>query len=320
MQGGVGVDRQLGKMGKFNVTYLYTKGVHQYLSNNVTAPDFDPTTYAITGPVPAAYNYQFQSGGVFNQHQIIVTGNIRYHKVSLNTSYTYNNAKSDTQGVTYFPSVSKDPGFDYGRASFDIHNRIFLLGTYNAPYRIIIAPLLVAQSGTPYNFTTGSDLTGNNQFNARPAYGICGQTEVVSTPYGCLDGNPAGKGEPMVPYNLGTGPSNVAFHLRFSKVFGIGPTIEGAKGPGGPQGGGSVSGRGLSGNQAQPKLDASVSRRYSLTFAGVVMTVFHIVNWGAPNGVLKSPLFGQTQSLAGGPFGAPTPGNRNIFLQTTFSF
>src|ERR1700733_13588973 len=33
MQGGVGVDRQVGK-ATFNATYLFTRGIHQYLSNN----------------------------------------------------------------------------------------------------------------------------------------------------------------------------------------------------------------------------------------------------------------------------------------------
>jgi hypothetical protein len=32
----------------------------------------------------------------------------------------FNSAKADTSGVTYTPSVAADPGFDYGRASFDI--------------------------------------------------------------------------------------------------------------------------------------------------------------------------------------------------------
>jgi hypothetical protein len=117
---------------------------------------------------------------------------------------------------------------------------------------------LAAQSGTPYNLTIGSDLTGNNQFNARPTYGTCGEAGVLSTPYGCLDTDPTGKGERILPYDIGTGPANVVFHLRVSKVIGIGPRIEGATGAGGGQQSGSVNGRGLSGGQAQVKLDATV--------------------------------------------------------------
>ena len=320
MQGGVGMDRQLGKSTTINITYLYTRGVHQYLTNTVTAPTFDISTYTITGQTPSVYNNQFQSGGVFRQHQLIVTSTVRIRKLALHGFYTYSQAKSDTSGVNYFPSIAQNPGLDYGRPGFGIHNRFTLIATYNAPHGVVIAPLLSAQSGTPYNLTIGDDYTGNNQFNARPTYGTCGAADVVSTPYGCLDTNPTGKGEPIVPFGIGTGPANVVFHIRVSKVIGIGPRIEGAKGAIGQQGSGSVNGRGLGGGQAQPKLDATVPRKYSLTFIVGALNVFNIVNRGTPNGVLNSPLFGQSQTLAGGQFGLPAPGNRDIFMQALFSF
>lgn len=321
MQGGVGVDRQLGKLVTINVTYLFTRGIHQYLSNVVTAPTFDVASYTITGPTPQVFDNQFQSGGIFKQNQLIVSSNMRLRKFSVHSFYTYNLARSDTSGVSSFPSVAQNPSLDYGRPTFDIHHRFFLLATYNAPHGIIVAPLLAAQSGTPYNLAIGNDFTGNNQFNTRPTYGTCGATDVVSTPYGCLDTNPVGKGETMIPYGLGTGPANVVFHIRISKAIGIGPRIEGAKGGmGGQQGGGSVNGRGLSGSQAAPKLDATVPRKYNLTFIVGALNVFNIVNRGTPNGVLNSPLFGKTQTLASGPFGMPAPGNRDIFMQALFSF
>jgi Carboxypeptidase regulatory-like domain len=320
MQGGIGVDRQIGKKTTVNVTYLFTRGVHQYLTDNVTAPAFDVADYTITGPTPSLYNNQFQSEGIFNENQIIATLNTSIRKFSLHGSYTYSEAKSDTTGLSYSPSVAQDPSLDYGRASFGIHNRLFLLATYSAPHGIIIAPLLAAQSGTPYNITIGNDLTGNNQFNARSTYGTCGESGVVTTPYGCLDTDPTGKDEPLTPFDLGTGPANIAFHMRISKVIGIGPRINGAKGGMNQQGGGSVNGRGLSGNQGQVKIDATVPRKYSLTFIVGALNVFNIVNRGTPNGVLTSPLFGTTQTLATGPFGLPAPGNRDVFMQALFSF
>ena len=321
MQGGVGVDQQIGKKLMFNATWLFTRGVHQYLTNNVTAPEFDPSTYTVVGPLPSEYNYQFQSGGIYKQNQLIVTANTHFRHLSLHGSYTFNQAKSDTQGVNYVPSVAQDPGLDYGRATFGITNRLFLLGTYSAPHGIIFAPLLAAQSGTPYNLVIGNDLTANNQFNARPTYAGCGDASVVSTPYGCLDTDPVGKGERIVPYGVGLGPANFVMHMRVSKVIGIGPRIEGSKGAAGMQGGnGSVNGRGLSGAQAQPKLDATVSRKYSLTLIGGALNIFNIVNLGTPNGTLNSPLLGKTQSLASGPFGSPTAGNRAVFVQAVFTF
>jgi hypothetical protein len=50
------------------------------------------------------------------------------------------------------------------------------------------------------------------------------------------------------------------------------------------------------------------------------LNVFNIVNRGAPNGVLNSPLFGTSQTLATGQFSLPAPGNRDIFMQALFSF
>ena len=52
MQAGAGIDQQLTSKWTANITYLYTQGVHQYLSNNVTAPAFNPATYTVTGPRP----------------------------------------------------------------------------------------------------------------------------------------------------------------------------------------------------------------------------------------------------------------------------
>ncbi|HVU45261.1 MAG TPA: carboxypeptidase regulatory-like domain-containing protein [Terracidiphilus sp.] len=329
MQGGIGVDRQIIKGITGNITYLYTQGVHQYLTDNITAPTFDPSTYTITGDTPSVYNYQFQSGGVYKQHQIIASASVRWKHFGLNGSYTLNNARSDTQGVNSQPSVAQNPGFDYGRAGFDIRHRMFLLGTYTAPHGIIFAPLLAAQSGTPYNFTIGRDLTGNNQFNARPTYApyaadVCGgpdaESGTVMTKFGCLDTTPQGRNEKIAPYNLGTGPANFILHMRVSKVVGVGPRKNEKEDEGFQAGGGSVSGRGLSSGGAQIHLDAKAPRKYNLTFVAVALNVLNVVNWGTPNGVMTSPLFGQTQTLAGGQFGTPTPGNRTIFFQTQFSF
>ena len=320
MQGGIGVDQQFRKL-TFNVSYLFTRGVHEYFTDNVTAPDFDPSTYTLTSALPSVYNYQFQSGGLYKQQQIIATATLRLKKISFSTNYTFNDAHSDTQGVSFIPSVAQNPSLDYGRANFGITNRLFFLGTWTLPHGFVLAPLVAAQSGTPYNVVTGSDFTGNNQFNARPTFGTCGAANVVSTPYGCLDTDPVGKGEQLVPFGLGTGPANFVAHMRVSKVIGIGPKIKGANGADYGQGNnGNVSGRGLSAGQAQVRIDETVPRKYSLTLAVAAINAFNIVNLGAPNGTLSSPLFGKSQSLATGPFGSPVAGNRFIVAQANFSF
>jgi hypothetical protein len=232
-----------------------------------------------------------------------------------------NEAKSDTQGINSFPSVAQDPGFDYGRASFGIRQKFLLIESYTAPHGFVFAALLAAQSGTPYNLTIGQDLTGNNQFNARPAYGTCGDPGVMTTQYGCLDTDPAGKDEPIVPYGIGLGPANSVLHVRFSKVFGIGPRIKTAgEGQTFTPGGGNVGNRGIGGGGPAIRLDAAAPRRYNLTLVAGANDILNEVNLGTPNGVLLSPLFNKTQTLAGGQFGGPGPGTRTFTFQTNFSF
>ncbi len=321
MQGGIGVDRQISRHITGNITYLYTQGVHQYMSNNVTAPTFDLSDYTVTGQTPSVYNYQFQSEGFYRQNQLIVSSALQLKKFTVSGNYVLNQAKSDTQGINSFPSIAQDPGLDYGRASFGIRQRFLAIGSYTAPHGFVVGAYIAAQSGTPYNLTIGEDLTGNNQYNARPTYGMCGDPGVVTTQFGCLDTDPVGKEEPLVPYGAGLGPANAIMHVRISKVFGIGPRIKQAgEGDSFTVGGGNVSSRGIGSGGPAIKLDATAPRRYNLTLVAGANDVFNMVNLGTPNGVLLSPLFNQTQTLAGGQFSSSTPGTRTIAFQTTFSF
>jgi hypothetical protein len=336
LQAAVGIDRQLAKRITGNVTYLYGRGVHQYFTNNIGAPEFataDLGIYPDTPLPPAEENdLQYQSGGVYRQNQIIVSGRASYPRFSFFTFYSYNVAKADTNGVTYTPSVAQNPGLDYGRSSFDVHNRFVILGNFSAPYAISLTPFFAYNSGAPYNVTVGSDLTGNNQFNARPTFAAsCSGPNVVNTRYGCLDTNPFGTNEKIIPYGIGTGPSNASLNMRVSKVIGIGPKVEGSRaargggGGGGGRGGGGGGGLGpggLSGSRGGPgRLDQTTSRRYNLTLTAYATNLFNHQNLGSPNGTLSSPFFGESQSLAaGGFFGASTAGNRSVFLQAVFNF
>ena len=174
LQAAVGVDRQLAKRITANVTYLYGRGVHQYFTNNIGAPDFttaDLGIYPDTQPLPSEENnLQYQSGGVYRQNQLIVSGRATYPHFSFFTFYSYNVAKADTSGVTYTPSVAQNPGLDYGRSSFDVHDRFVILGNFAVPYGFSLTPFFAYNSGAPFNVTAGSDLTSNNQFNARPTF------------------------------------------------------------------------------------------------------------------------------------------------------
>ena len=332
MQAAIGVDRQISKGVTGNITYLYSRGIHDFLSNNTTAPYFNGATNTYPNApltAPATNIYQFQSGGVYREDQLMATVHAQLKKLTIFSYYAYTNAKGDTSGVSHFPSNASDPGQDYGPTTFSIRNRFLILGNVNLPYAVSFAPFFVYNSGTPYTIKIGSDLTANNQFNARPAYAPASDcapgtnsTRYYATSYGCLDANPIGTNEKIIPYGSGTGPSNYSLNLRVSKVIGFGPKLSYAKGGPGYHGhGGGLGGRGLSGNQGGPgRLDVAVPRKYSLTLGAFGANIFNRQNLAAPNGTLISPFFGKSQSLAGGFFGPRTSGNRSIFLTAVFNF
>lgn len=340
MEAAVGVDRQLTKAMTGNVTYVFSQGIHQYFTDNLSAAAVFPLEDAENGVYPSTpvappdtNNLQYQSGGFYKEHQIMVTVRANYRRFSFFSNYTYSDAKGDTSGIGTVPSVSSDPGLDYGRTTFDVRNRFMALGNFMLPWKVSASPMIMANTGTPFNVVVGQDLTGNNQFNARPTYApesACGSgdTRFQSTPFGCLDKDPYGTGEKMIPYGIGTGPSNVSLNMRLSKVIGIGPPVEGGRGGGmggeggfhgGPPG---LQGGGLSGSRGGPgRMDQSVSRKYNLTFSLWGTNILNHTNLGTPSGVMQSPYFLTSQSLAGGFFrGGSSSGNRTIMLQAMFSF
>jgi hypothetical protein len=339
MQAAVGVDHQFGKAVTLSATYINSRGVHQYLSDNVNAyiaSTYDATTGTGTRPNGINENiYQFQSGGVYNQNQLMLNYSVRARKVSLFGFYMMNFAKADTSGATYFPSDQTDPHADYGRATFDVRNRFLLGGNYVAPFGVSISPFLVTNSGSPFNITVGQDLNGDNQYNDRPAFASADSTDTLQTAYGNFDLNPAASAK-RVAYNVGNGPSQFSMNLRIAKSFGIGPRVEGGSGagsgggPGGPGGGGpggpgggsrggGLGPGGLSGNNGPPRLDQLAARKYSVSFSVMGRNVFNHVSLAAPVGVLDSPLFGKSNGIAGGFFGSDAS-NRSIDLQASFNF
>jgi len=66
-------------------------------------------------------------------------------------------------------------------------------------------------------------------------------------------------------------------------------------------------------------MGAATNRRYNLTFSVSARNVLNRVNLAPPIGNLNSPLFGESNDLARGPysFGSAT---RRIDLQVMFSF
>ncbi len=334
------VERQITKTATLTGSFVHSRGLHQFFSTVVSST-----------PSP---QYQFESGGVFDQNQLIVNFNQRVGtKLTIFSFYMFSHANSDTAGATSFASnPAQGIGFDYGRAAFDVHHRLFFGGTIALPHGFRVSPFMVANSGAPYNVTVGQDLNGDSIFNDRPAFAtgssgpsasscaaatlaapVC--TEPGFAPFNMF---PTAS-DPRVPSNFGGGPAQFTLNMRVGKTFGIGPKLEasspnpqqqggqrGQGGPGagggrpgggpGPGGGGFGGPRGPGGFGGGP--DRS-SQRYSLTISANARNIFNNVNPAPPIGNLSSKLFGQSTALAGGVFNTQSA-NRRIDLQMMFSF
>jgi hypothetical protein len=317
------VERQITKSATLTGTYLHSHGVHQLFSSVVSAT-----------PVP---QYQFESGGVFNQNQLIANFNMRAGtRLTIFSFYMFSHANSNTAGATSFASdPAKGISADYGRAVFDVRHRLFFGGTMSLPHGFRVSPFMVANSGAPFNIITGTDLNGDSIFNDRPAFASGTGPGIVDTGFGTFNTSPT-PGQAIIPSNFGSSPAQFTLNMRLSKTIGLGPKLEAANtnpqqqgesgqrgGPGGGRPGGEGRGpvgmggpRGGGGPFGGPEKS---NQRYSLTFSANARNIFNDVNAAPPIGNLSSGLFGKSTALAGGVFNTQSA-NRRVDLQVMFSF
>lgn len=336
LQSAISVERQLTKSATLNVTYLNSRGFDQLLTINADAP-YPGTPCGPNCATSTENLYRYVSEAVFRQNQLIVNTNVRVgSKVQLFGYYVLNYANSDTSGVSSFPSNSYDISADYGRASFDVRNRLFFGGSFALPYNFRLSPFMIASSGSPFNITTTNDLNNDSIFNDRPGFisnATCSTTvntppsTTYCTPLGTFDAQPAA-GEKITPINYGTGPSQFTLNLRLTKTFGFGPKTSGPRNQasgGGPGGGGGSRGGGgprgpLFGSGPGGMSSGGSDRRYNLTFGVIARNALNKVNYANPSGILGSRFFDTPNGVpSSGPF-ANSASVRRIDLQATFSF
>jgi hypothetical protein len=223
------VERQLPMKVVLTASYINTRTLHLLRSRNINAP--------LNGVRPlgdAAGNvYLFESSGILNQNQLIISANTRLNpKFTIFSNYTFSKANSDTDGAGSFPSNNYDLSGEYGRASFDVRHRFFFGGTFDSPWwGLRFNPLVTAFSGRPFNITTGLDNNGDTTFNDRPAFADAQTPACTSpnpafcdlhvTPFGNFDIRPK-PGQTIIPRNFGQAPNYFSVNMRVSKVIGFG--------------------------------------------------------------------------------------------------
>jgi Carboxypeptidase regulatory-like domain len=328
VQSAVSVERQVTKSATVSATYLNSRGFDQFLTINANAP-YPGTPCYPDCAIPTQNLYRYVSEANFKQNQLMLNTNIRVGtKAQVFGYYSLNSAKSDTAGVSTFPSNSYDISDDFGRASFDVRNRLFLGGSIGFPYLFRLSPFMVVSSGTPFNINSPLDLNGDAQLNDRPGFvsrATCPQQTATGnlycTPLGTFD--ITGATGSLLPINYGTGPNHFVMNLRLTKTFGFGAKTKGtnsAGGPGGPGGGRGGGPRGPLFGGGPMMTSGNSDRRYNLTLGVSVRNAFNNVNVSNPGGTIGSPFFDRANALSGGPFSPTSSVNRRLDLLAIFNF
>jgi hypothetical protein len=362
MQTAVGLERQLLSHTTLSLNFLNSRGTHEFRTVDINAP------FAIPGQLPpgASHNpppcdpnnpnrpfgctvgdiYNYESTGTFKQTQLIVGVNSTIgRRVTLFSRYSYNDAHSDTDGISTLPADPYNLRADWGRSNLDIAHSFFLGGSISAKWGLRLSPFMVAHTGTPFNVTTGTDLylQGSVTPTARPAvidsslsyYGVpgfpgIGQSALTKYFYNATPPVPVPGTSDMIARNAATGPGFLGLNLRVSKTWGFGTTkfsgpSGGARagGGGGGGGGGHRGGGGFAGGPGGPGGfgGESSEHRYNLTLSVNARNIINHENLNTANGSITSPYFLYSTGITGG-FGAEATASnqRRIDLQLRFSF
>jgi len=305
-QTALGIEHQLPSHMVLSATFINTRSLHLLRSRDVNA--FLPGTFPDHPAKPlglaAGQVFLYESSGRLKQNQLVVKINNQFNsRFAFYATYTLSKAKSDTDGPDTFPINSYNLASEFGRSAFDVRHRLAIGGSVTAPWKIVLSPLIIANSGFPYNITTGIDSNGDEQFTERPAFAADRlRPGIVSFAGALLDPNPTPE-EQLIPRNFGSGPPFVMVNARLSKTIDFGQKT----------------------NTAGRTPAATSESRFNVTFSLQVQNLFNHTNPGTPIGNIRSPLFAKSNALASAysyslGLGSTTAGNRRVEVRVRFAF
>jgi hypothetical protein len=321
-QSSVGIDRQLNGSSRIAVTWTGSRGTHLLDARNVNAPIGE--AYPFGDP---SIRLLTESAGFSRQNQLTASTNATWRKLMLFGFYSLSYGKDDNEGL---PADPYNLRAEWGPSVYgDVRQRLALGASVPVAWKLTVTSFLVANSGMPYNITTGLDPGDTGSPAERPALlagvgaAACqGNGLVYTAAYGCFNSNPApgsatiGRG--VITHNFGRGPAAVNLALRISRTWAFGR--EGRTGL-------ADSGTADHGGGAMPPramFTTNTGRKYGVTLSASTLNAPNHANYAPPNGDLSSPYFGQYRSLGGlmvmAHGGAPSTYNRKIDLQVRFTF
>src|SRR6185503_16339077 len=300
---GLQVERQLPKnittfVGAY--TMRMTHGIRLRDINAPLPPNFT------TRPMAGGDIYQYESSGKFRLSQMFVGFNSRLNpRFSLSGNYILSKATGDMDGfgATGLPMNSYDLTGEYGRTTGDVRHRFTLFGTINTPWwGLVFNPFVIANTGPPFNITTGQDLNLDRAFNERPTFAQL-NSFCTANPNRCTSFDYSSTSNQFIPRNYGNSPGSISVNMRVGRTFTWGGEAARSgsgggnrRGSSGARGGPSIAG-GMAGGQRGPGGPAMVGGpggggpgtpgRYSLNVSINAQNLFNHVNLGRPEGISR---------------------------------
>jgi Carboxypeptidase regulatory-like domain len=229
-QSGAGVEHDFPHHWHAQANVYYAEGWNEIRSRNINAPlvasssdtAADPGA-ALLAPRPIAPNrniFQFEQTGHLSGDVVFLgLDQHSYRRFAFFLGYLNFNLTTNAASNGGFAQSAYSNRGEAALADWEARQRLFFFGNLNLPKKVELSAEMDAQSGQPYNVTTGTDNNGDGVFNDRPSYAASGGSGVYGTRFGMLSTNTV-NGD--VPRNLGTMPSLVHLDANVSRAWAVG--------------------------------------------------------------------------------------------------
>lgn len=326
LRSSISIEHQLPYHLKVTINYSHSDSLRTLRTVNINAPlggTYDPALNS-SGLRPlgkAAGNVlEYQASGRSMNNSLSVSLNATGKKFNFWGSYTFGKNTSLDNGTSGSPFDAYDFSNEWSRASYDTRHFAYGSASYQTTSGFSVNTFVIANSGGPFNITTGRDTNGDTFYSERPAFATdLSKPGVVVTPFGAFDPNPA-PGQQIIPRNFGQSPRFLSVNVGVSKTIKFGRAIP-PKSPPASAGGGVVT----AANSGKPPAKQPIQRPYQLSFSINANNVLNHTNRGVPVGNMASPYFlkvtGTSNMFFFGPGGSGgTGGNRQLMLRVRLSF
>lgn len=226
-QSGAGIEHDFPHHWHAQANVYYAESWGDFRSRNINAPMVttangvapDPNA-ALRAPRPFASNenmFKFEATGHLSGDVVFLgLDQHSYRRFAFFLGYLYFNLINDAPDNAGFVQSAYSNAGETAHPDWEARNRLFFFGNLNLPRKVELSSEMDAQSGKPYDVTTGTDDNGDGVFNDRPSYASAPGPGVFSTPFGLLTTD-ATNGN--VPRNVGTMPALVHLDMNLSRAW-----------------------------------------------------------------------------------------------------